>query len=141
MTDYNLLRSNTKRIARKEYKISTLEICKRLDLDHGNTRELIDRYSEEFQEFGSLVPFETEASKPQHRKKFYELNYYQFSFLLTLVRNTEKTIPAKIELIKRYRNVTEELEYERTKVLTAIHNEEIRRTRAELAALYSEAGF
>jgi hypothetical protein len=96
------------------YTITTTEICERLELDHSNTYELVTKYSEAFLELGNLTVSNREINKPVlngeikietrgRKSKEYQLNYDQFCFLITLVRNNPKTVAAKLELILRYK--------------------------------------
>jgi phage regulator Rha-like protein len=66
-----------------------------------NTRELVDKYSNDFQSFGSL-PFQTEVKKRAigaTQERFYLLNEDQCYFLLTLTRNTKPVVELKKRLV------------------------------------------
>jgi len=67
---------------------------------------LVDKYTSQFKVFG-LLPFETEAVKRESERgtkyeKFHLLNEDQTYFLMTLVRNTTRTIELKQRLVRTF---------------------------------------
>lgn len=85
-----------------------------LDHRHRTILENIDRYSSELLELGRL-PFETEKGAPLVHGGFAKstryaiLNEDQCYFLLTLMRNNEKVVAAKLALVKAFREAKNEL--------------------------------
>lgn len=70
-------------------------------VEHHSTTRLVDNYSQQFQEFGSLR-FEIEVKKRDvgaTQEKFYLLNEDQCYFLLTLTRNTKQVVDLKKRLV------------------------------------------
>ena len=84
--------------------VDTRIIATGFGVQHQNTRELVDKYSEKFQSFGSLR-FETEVKKREigaTQEKFYLLNEDQTYFLLTLTRNTAQVVDLKQRLVMAF---------------------------------------
>lgn len=79
----------------------------RLGNKHRNVLALIEDYLEDFQALGAL-PFETRVRPAQQKggggmpTRYALLNEEQCYFLLTLVRNTETTVPMKRELVSAF---------------------------------------
>lgn len=88
-------------------RIDSRLIAAELGVEHKNTRELIQKYLADFEEFGK-VPFETEASgKTNQQQKFALLNEDQSYLLLTYAQNTEQARYLKMRLVRsfaEYRN-------------------------------------
>lgn len=97
-----------------EPRIDSRLIATELGVEARATHQLVDNYSEQFQEFG-LLPFETEAVKTEGERgtkyhKFYLLNEDQTYFLMTLVRNTEQAVELKKRLVQAFANCRKRLE-------------------------------
>lgn len=80
-----------------------------LDHRHRTILENVDKYSAQLLELGRL-PFETEKGKALDQGGFAKatryalLNEDQCYFLLTLMRNNEKVVKAKLALVKSFRD-------------------------------------
>jgi phage antirepressor YoqD-like protein len=95
-----------------EPRIDSRLIATELGVAPRNTYELVDKYSTQFQEIGSLR-FETEVKKRDigaTQEKFYLLNEDQTYFLMTLVRNTEQAVELKKRLVQAFANCRKRLE-------------------------------
>lgn len=85
-----------------------------LDHRHRTILENIDRFPSELLELGRL-PFETEKGRPLDHGGFAKatryamLNEDQCYFLLTLMRNNEKVVKAKLALVKSFRDARAQL--------------------------------
>lgn len=85
-----------------------------LDHRHRTILENIDRFPGELLELGRL-PFETEKGRPLDHGGFAKatryamLNEDQCYFLLTLMRNNEKVVKAKLALVKSFRDARAQL--------------------------------
>ena len=85
-----------------------------LDHRHRTIIENIDKYSAELLELGRL-PFETEKGKALNHggfakaTRFAFLNEDQCYFLLTLMRNNDKVVKAKLALVKSFRDARAQL--------------------------------
>ena len=83
-----------------------------LDLRHRTIFENITKYRSELSELG-IVPFETERLNTERNgereHKFALLNEDQCYFILTLMRNNERVVKAKLELVKAFRDARTQL--------------------------------
>lgn len=90
-----------------EARADTRQLAIRMQNKHRNVLGLIDDYAEEFKAFGPLA-FETEVRAGQQKSgggmpsRFAMLNEEQCYFLLTLVRNSDATVPMKRELVRAF---------------------------------------
>ena len=100
-----------------EPRIDSRAIADQLGVENKNTRELIEKYLPDFEEFG-VCPFET-AKPPQgsyggRPEKFALLNEDQSYLLLTYAQNTEQARALKIRLVRSFG------EYRRGKLQSAL---------------------
>lgn len=121
-----------------EPRIDSRLVANELGVDHRNARDLVDKYLDQFQEFGHMR-FETaRGDRPQGggtQEKFYLLNEDQTYFLMTLVRNTPEAVELKKRLVKafaQFRTVANPLE------IAPKPSIEIETLRNQLAACHSE---
>lgn len=85
-----------------EPRIDSRLIAEQLDVEHKNTRELILKYQDDFEEFGKVL-FETEASgKTNQPQKFALLNEDQSYLLLTYTQNTTQARELKKRLVQAF---------------------------------------
>lgn len=85
-----------------EPRIDSRLIAAQLGIDHINTRELIEQYLSDFEEFGK-ARFQTEASgRTNQQQKFYLLNEDQSYLLLTYAKNTEQARTLKKRLVMSF---------------------------------------
>jgi phage regulator Rha-like protein len=106
--------SNLKRY-RKEGKMNDLVFIKRNDaftsskviadgtgVAHRKLKETIKKHRKNIEEFGKLsAPYEAESSGGR-REQIYVLNEPQAAFLITLLKNKEKVVSFKAELVKQF---------------------------------------
>lgn len=86
----------------QEARADSRDLAVRLDNRHKNVLSLIADYSEDFHALGSLA-LETEVIQGRGQPaKFVMLNEDQCYLLLTLVRNSEATVPMKRELVQAF---------------------------------------
>lgn len=87
-----------------EPRLDTRALAEAMGNQHKNVMELIRKYQSDFEALGQ-VPFETEVGQRAQgggmAQIFATLNEGQCYFLLTLVRNTEQTVPMKRALIEK----------------------------------------
>jgi phage regulator Rha-like protein len=79
---------------------------------HKNVRELIQTYIKKVKKLGKVSTFETHKpkfSRGGRPEKIYKLNEQQATFLITLMKNTEKVVNFKFELTKQFYAMREEL--------------------------------
>ncbi|MCF7995780.1 MAG: Rha family transcriptional regulator [Chromatiaceae bacterium] len=91
-------------------RVDSRELSPHLDTRHRDTLALIKSYSKQLQELG-ILPFQTEkssagAGRPQ---VFALLNEDQCYFVLTLVKNTERAVALKLNLVKSFRDARAQL--------------------------------
>lgn len=89
-----------------EHRVDSRVLADKLQNQHKNVMELIDRYPEQFKRFG-LLPFETEAVKEDGSRgvkhhKYALLNEDQSYFLLSLSRNTDHVVELKANLVAAF---------------------------------------
>lgn len=81
---------------------TSLVIAEKMDLQHKNVLQNIDRYSKELNELGS-VAFETRVGNHGGTPVRYALlNEQQATFLISLSRNTPKVVQFKLALTKAF---------------------------------------
>ena len=88
-----------------EPRMDSRIIASELGVEHKNTRELLEQYQSDFEEFG-VVRFET-AKPPKgsvggRPEKFYYLNEDQVCLLLTYSQNTAQARALKKNLIRAF---------------------------------------
>jgi len=96
---------------RGELRADSRIFAPKLDLRHRQIMDNIRKYESEFRQLG-VLPFETEkptgpeGGRPQ---EFALLNEDQSYFLLTLSRNSDKVVAAKLALVKAFRDARAQL--------------------------------
>ena len=89
----------------QEPRVDSRLIAKQLGVKNINTRELIEQYLPDFEEFG-LTRFETEVGKRRqgggNPEKYYLLNEDQSYLLLTYAQNTEQARNLKKRLVRAF---------------------------------------
>ena len=85
-----------------EARVDTYQLAARMNVQHESVMRLVNTYEQEIRKFGHLR-FESRAVKNSvgavNHAKFALLTEDQCYFLLTLIRNSETTVPMKQELI------------------------------------------
>lgn len=97
-----------------EPRIDSRLIAAELGVETKATHQLVDNYSTQFQELGSLA-FKMEAVKREGERgakheKFCLLNEDQTYFLMTLVRNTAQAVELKKRLVQAFAECRKRLE-------------------------------
>lgn len=100
-------------IINKEPRTDSRLLASVLDHRHRTILENIDKNLTHLSELGSL-PFETEVNSREdgrggQAQRYAMLNEDQCYFLLTLMRNNAHVVKAKLELVKAFRDVRNEL--------------------------------
>lgn len=94
---------------KQELRTDSRQLAQHLDHRHRTILESLDKYTEQFQALGR-IPFETEKGLPLPQGGFAKptryamLNEDQCYFLLTLMRNNDKVVGAKLRLVKAFRD-------------------------------------
>lgn len=84
-----------------EHRVDSRVLADKLQNQHKNVIELVERYEEHFARFGK-VAFETEPLASGQRAKFALLNEDQSYFLLSLSRNTDHVVELKANLVAAF---------------------------------------
>lgn len=88
-----------------EARADSRQLAERMGNKHRNVLSLIDDYLEDFEALGHL-PFQTATVRNSvgaaNQAHYRLLNEDQCYFLLTLVRNSETTVPMKRELVRAF---------------------------------------
>ncbi len=94
-----------------EFRVSTRDLSARMGNAHKNVMSLIRDYEAEFKGFGRVAfetrPFETAGGTQQGTIAM--LNEEQSYLLLTLVRNSDTTVPLKAALIRAFTQARRQL--------------------------------
>lgn len=110
MNDISIICSNN------ELRTDSRNLASLLNHRHRTILENVDKYNCELMELGPL-PFETEkgSSLPQggfaKETRFSLLNEDQCYFILTLMRNNDHVVKAKLNLVKAFRDARTQLAY------------------------------
>lgn len=84
-----------------ELRVDSRVLAEKLQNQHKNVLELIEKYLEQFGRFGK-VPFETEPLPSGQKAKFVLLNEDQSYFLLSLAKNTDHVVELKASLVAAF---------------------------------------
>lgn len=110
MNDISIICSNN------ELRTDSRNLASLLNHRHRTILENIDKYNCELVELGPL-PFETEKGSPlpqggfAKETRFSLLNEDQCYFILTLMRNNDHVVKAKLNLVKAFRDARTQLAY------------------------------
>ena len=96
-------------LIKSEFRVDSRLLSPELNHRHRTILESIDKYKSQFESLGSL-PFETEmGSHGGVPVRFALLNEDQCYFLLTLMRNNNHIVAAKLKLVKAFRDARTQL--------------------------------
>jgi phage regulator Rha-like protein len=100
-------------LVQSEFRVDSRLLATQLDHRHRTIYESIVKYSKELQELG-LLPVESESVKEEGNRgaklhKFYLLNEDQCYFVLTNMRNNDKVVKLKLNLVKAFSNARKQL--------------------------------
>ena len=92
-------------------------------VEHRKLKQAIRKYKVQIEDFGKLyAPFRAESTGGR-KTEYYILNEAQATFLITLLKNTEKVVKFKAELVKQF--------YEMRKFIAERHTQEWVETRRQ----------
>ena len=98
-------------VIKNELRTDSRLLASMLDHRHRTILENVDKYLAKFSELGR-VPFETgtlETAGGTQAQRYALLNEEQCYFLLTLMRNNDRVVNAKLALVKAFREARREL--------------------------------
>lgn len=112
-----------KRQDNQEILVTTSEvISERVNYSHESVQRLIRNHIASLEVFGK-VGFEIRASKKNQEEKIFFLNEQQSTLLVTFMRNNEKVINFKIDLVKQFYQMREMLRQKQTPEWQSIRKE------------------
>lgn len=114
-------------LIKSEYRVDSRLLAPELNHRHRTILESIDKYKSQFESLGQL-PFQTECGYNNAQVRFALLNEDQCYFLLTLMRNNNHIVSAKLKLVKAFRDARAQLAL---RDIARIEGKEIRRTETE----------
>lgn len=76
---------------------------------HDKIKSAINKHKSSIETFGILTPYEVVIQGRGQPEKFYRLNEPQATLLITLLKNTEPVIKFKVELVRQFYIMKEEL--------------------------------
>ena len=122
MTDFSIA------LIKSEFRLDSRLLAPELNHRHRTILENIDKYRSQFESLGSL-PFETEMRiRGGTPVRFALLNEDQCYFLLTLMRNNNHIVAAKLKLVKAFRDARAQLAL---RDMARIEGKAVRRTETD----------
>ena len=122
MTDFSIA------LIKSEFRVDSRLLAPELNHRHRTILENIDKYRSQFESLGSL-PFETEMGiRGGTPVRFALLNEDQCYFLLTLMRNNNHIVAAKLKLVKAFRDARAQLAL---RDMARIEGKAVRRTETD----------
>lgn len=111
-----------------EFRVDSRLLSPELNHRHRTILESIDKYKSQFESLGSL-PFETEMGNHGGIPvRYFLLNEDQCYFLLTLMRNNNHIVSAKLKLVKAFRDARSQLAL---RDMARIEGKAVRRTETD----------
>ena len=95
-------------LTQNEFRVDSRLLAPELNHRHRTILENLDKYKSQFESLGQL-PFETEAGYNNAAVRYGLLNEDQCYFLLTLMRNNNHIVAAKLKLVKAFRDARTQL--------------------------------
>ena len=114
-------------LLKSEFRVDSRLLAPELNHRHRTILENLDRYKSQFESLGQLQ-FETEAGYNNAIVRFALLNEDQCYFLLTLMRNNNHIVAAKLKLVKAFRDARAQLAL---RDIARIEGKAIRRTETD----------
>lgn len=114
-------------LIKSEFRVDSRLLAPELNHRHRTILENIDKYKSQFESLGQL-PFQTECGYNNAQVRFALLNEDQCYFLLTLMRNNNHIVAAKLKLVKAFRDARAQLALHD---IARIEGKVVRRTETE----------
>ena len=114
-------------LIKTEFRVDSRLLAPELNHRHRTILESIDKYESQFNALGHL-PFQTEAGYNNSQVRFALLNEDQCYFLLTLMRNNNHIVAAKLKLVKAFRDARAQLAL---RDMARIEGKAVRRTETD----------
>lgn len=110
-----------------EFRIDSRLLAPELNHRHRTILENLDKYKDQFESLNHL-PFQTDAGYNNSPVRYALLNEDQCYFLLTLMRNNDHIVSAKLKLVKAFRDARAQLAL---RDIARIEGKEARKTETE----------
>ena len=114
-------------LLKSEFRVDSRLLAPELNHRHRTILESLDKYESQFKSLGQLT-FETEAGYNNAVVRFALLNEDQCYFLLTLMRNNNHIVAAKLKLVKAFRDARAQLAL---RDIARIEGKAVRRTETD----------
>ena len=114
-------------LLQSEFRVDSRLLSPELNHRHRTILENLDKYKSQFESLGHL-PFETECGYNNSQVRFALLNEDQCYFLLTLMRNNNHIVSAKLKLVKAFRDARAQLAL---RDMARIEGKAVRRTETD----------
>ena len=114
-------------LLKSEFRVDSRLLAPELNHRHRTILESLDKYESQFKSLGQLT-FETEAGYNNAPIRFALLNEDQCYFLLTLMRNNNHIVAAKLKLVKAFRDARTQLAL---RDIARIEGKAVRRTETD----------
>lgn len=95
-------------LIKSEFRVDSRLLSPELNHRHRTILESLDKYRSQFESLGQL-PFQTECGYNNSQVRFALLNEDQCYFLLTLMRNNNHIVTAKLKLVKAFRDARNQI--------------------------------
>ena len=114
-------------LIKTEFRVDSRLLSPELNHRHRTILENIDKYKSQFESLGDLTA-RTEAGYNNAHVRYFLLNEDQCYFLLTLMRNNNHIIAAKLKLVKAFRDARSQLAL---RDMARIEGKAVRRTETD----------
>lgn len=115
-------------LIKSEFRVDSRLLAPELNHRHRTILESLDKYKSQFESLGAL-PFETEMNPHGGVPvRYFLLNEDQCYFLLTLMRNNNNIVAAKLKLVKAFRDARTQLAL---RDMARIEGKAVRRTETD----------
>ena len=114
-------------LIKTEFRVDSRLLAPELNHRHRTILESLDKYESQFNALGHL-PFQTEGGYNNAPVRFALLNEDQCYFLLTLMRNNNHIVAAKLKLVKAFRDARAQLAL---RDMARIEGKAVRRTETD----------
>ena len=104
-----LVRLTTQDVGKGIPITDTLIVSEVFGIEHKSLLKLIKSYEKEIKSINEIRDFKSTIGNSRKQTTAYELTEEQFSFLITLTRNNEKTVKFKLLFVKEFFKMKKEL--------------------------------
>jgi len=106
----DLIRLTTQNVSKAIPVTDSLIVSEKFKVTHLSVIKLIEKHSDDIENFGKLTSFQMTRDFSQRTSKYYELNEMQFSLLVMYMKNTGIAREYKIKFVKGFFLMRNELQ-------------------------------